>query len=151
MTTTTVPASTVLASRPVWLISALAGGAAAIATEIYGLAARATGVPMVAGNIGASVAEPITVGMFAMGTATCLFFGTVLAVLLARYARRPARTYLRTTIALTVLSLVAPCLAGATAAPTKLMLALAHIIAALIVIPLVTRRLRQVPGRGNGR
>jgi hypothetical protein len=147
VTTTTVPSTDVLATRPVWLVSVLAGLAAAIATELYGLAAGAVGVPMVAGNIGASVSEPITIGMFAMGTATAVFWGTILAVLLARYARRPARTYRWTTIALTAVSMAGPYLAGATANSTKLMLALAHIVAAAIVIPIVTRRLNHAPAR----
>ncbi|MET8912642.1 DUF6069 family protein [Micromonospora sp. NPDC004551] len=132
-----------------WLVSVLAGLAAATATELYGLAARAVGVPMEAGNIGASVSGPITTGMFAMGTAVSVFWGTILAVLLARCARHPARTYLWTTIALTTVSMAGPYLAGATATSTKLMLALAHIVAAAIVIPVVTRRLSHAPGRGQ--
>ncbi|MFE9689524.1 DUF6069 family protein [Micromonospora sp. NPDC005806] len=154
MSTSTAPSTGIRAARPVWLISVLAGLAAAIATELYGLAARAAGVPMAAGNVGASVPGPITIGMFAMGTATAVFWGTILAVLLARYARRPARAYRWTTVALTAVSMAGPCLAGATATATKLMLALAHIIAAAIVIPVVSRRLghaphpvRAVPGR----
>jgi Family of unknown function (DUF6069) len=130
--------------RPVWLVSTLAGLAAAVATEAYGLAARAAGVPMEAGNVGASVAEPVTVGMFAMGTLICTFWGTVLAVLLARFARRPARAYLRVSVALTVVSLAFPLSAGATATSTRLMLAVAHLVAAAIVIPTVTRRLTAV-------
>ncbi|SIR86775.1 DUF6069 family protein [Micromonospora avicenniae] len=147
MGSTPIPSTDVLATRPVWLVSVLAGLAAAIATELYGLAARAVGIPMVAGNIGASVPGPITTGMFAMGTVTSVFWGTILAVLLARYSRRPARTYLWTTIALTAVSMAGPYLAGATAASTKVMLALAHIVAAAIVIPLVSSRLSHVPGR----
>lgn len=131
--------------RPVWLASALAGLAAALATELYGLAARAAGVAMEAGNIGARTAEPITVGMFAMGTLICAFWGTVLAVLLARWAARPARTYLQVAAALAALSLVGPLAAGDTAVSTKLMLVAAHVLAAAIVIPAVTRRLRVVP------
>lgn len=134
----------VTAGRPVWMVSALAGVAAAAATEAYGLAARVAGIPMEAGNAGASTAEPVTVGMFAMGTLICTFWGTVLAVLLARFARRPARAYLGATVALAVVSLAFPLSAGATATSTKLMLAVAHLVAAAIVIPAVTRRLTAV-------
>lgn len=130
-----------LRSRPVWLVSVLAGLAAAGATELYGVAASAVDIPMSAGNIGASTSQPITVGMFAMGTLTCVFWGTVLAVLLGRYASRPARAYVWATVALTVGSLAGPLLAGDTATSTKLMLAVAHLIAAAIVIPIVARRL----------
>jgi hypothetical protein len=139
----------VTSARPVWMVSALAGLTAAAATEAYGLAARAAGIPMEAGNAGASAAEPITVGMFAMGTLICAFWGTVLAVVFARFARRPARAYLRVTVALAAVSLAFPLSAGATATSTKLMLAVAHVLAAAIVIPAVARRLTVVhrPGR----
>jgi Family of unknown function (DUF6069) len=141
---TTTATSTATTSVPVWLVSALAGLAAAVATELYGLAARAVGIPMRAGSIGASIAEPISFGMFAMGTLICVFWGTILAVILARFASRPAAVYLWITVMLAALSLAGPFGAGATALSTKLMLALAHVLAAAIVIPAVTRRLSQV-------
>jgi heme A synthase len=149
--TTDAPVVNALRTRPVWLVSALAGLTAAAATELYGLAARAVGIPMVAGNIGATTSGPITVGMFAMGTLICTFWGTVLAVLLARYATRPARAYAWATVALTVVSLAGPFGAGDTATSTKLMLAVAHLLAAGIVIPTVTRRLSHAPGRRGRR
>jgi hypothetical protein len=130
-----------LTNRPVWLVGAVAGVAASAATEAYGLAARAVGVPMSAGSVGAPSAGPITFGMFAMGTVICTFWGTVLAVLLARYAKQPARVFLWTAGCLTVVSLLAPVFAAHTAVPTKVMLSVAHLVAAAIVIPLVTRRL----------
>lgn len=142
MTTTTAAAR--LTTVPVWGVSVLAGIAAAAATELYGLAARAIGIPMRAGSIGASAAEPISPGMFAFGTFTSVFWGTILAVILARFASRPAKAYLWTTVALTALSLAGPLAAGATAWPTKIMLSLAHILAAVIVIAVVTRRLSHV-------
>lgn len=135
-----------LLSRPVWLVSAAAGLVAAVATEAYGLAARGFGIPMAAGTPGAHSAQPITVGMFAMGTLICTFWGTVIAVLLARFAKHPARTYLRITVALTVLSLADPLAAGGdTALSTRLMLCVAHLIAAAIIIPVVFRRLASSP------
>jgi hypothetical protein len=146
MDTITAPAQ-LLSGRPIWLVSALAGLAGAAATELYGLAARAVGIPMSAGNIGASAAQPITVGMFAMGTLICTFWGTVLAVLLARYAARPARSFVQISVALTAVSLAAPLLAAHTATSTKLMLALGHLLAAAIIIPIVTRRLSHAAGR----
>jgi hypothetical protein len=141
----------VVAGRPVWLVSAAAGLTAAAATEVYGLAARAAGVPMEAGSVGASTAEPINVGMFAMGTLISTFWGTILAVLLARWATRPARAYLWATVALTALSLVGPLGAGDTAAATKVMLAVAHLIAAAIVVPTVAHRLTSAHPRVRAR
>lgn len=72
---------------------------------------------------------------------------SALAVILARFAARPAKIYLWVTVGLTALSLGGPLAAGATAWSTKLMLALAHLLAAMIVIPSVTRRLSQVTRR----
>ena len=135
------------AARPIWLVSAAVTTAAAVATELYGLAARAIGVPMTAGDPGGTVATPITIGMFAMAVLISLFWGTILAIALARYARHPARTYLRATLALTGLSLAGPLAAGDTAIATKLMLGGAHLLAAAIVIPVLTRRLALAPGR----
>jgi hypothetical protein len=135
------PTLTTALSRPVWQVSALAGLIAAVATEVYGLVARAAGVPMAAAGLGSAKATPITVGMFAMGTLICTFWGTVLALALARYTARPARIYVRVTIALTALSLAIPLSAADTTLATRLTLAAAHLIAAAIIIPLVTRRL----------
>ena len=146
-TSSTAPAGTARRTRPIWLVGAVAGLTAAVATELYGLAARATDIPMEAGNPGAAHADPVLVGMFAMGTVICTFWGTLLAVLLARYAKRPARTFVWATVALTALSLVSPLAAGHTATSTKLMLAGAHLIAAAIVIPVLARRLDHAAGR----
>lgn len=131
---------------PVSLVSALSVLAAAVATEAYGLVVGALGVPMAAGSVAETAASPITVGMFAMGCLVCGFWGTVLAVLFARFARRPARTYLVTTLVLLAVSLVFP-LAGIGALSTRVALAFAHLIAAAIIIPAVTRRLARRPER----
>jgi hypothetical protein len=145
MTTTTLPDTRTATRRwPVWLTAVTAAVVAAVTTELYGLVARAAGIPMSAGSVGADRAGPIVVGNFAMGVAICCFWGTLLAVLLARFARRPARTWLVCTVALTALSLAGPAAAAHTALSTKLMLMLAHLIAAAIVIPVVARRLAAV-------
>lgn len=132
--------------RPVSLVGAAAGTAAAVATELLALSARALGVPMAAGNIGEEVASPLPPAAFAMGTLTCVFYGTILAMVLARFARRPSRTFLRVALVLTALSLLAPAAAPAALA-TKLVLGVAHLLAAAIVIPPLSRRLRRVHPR----
>ncbi len=138
--------STITATRPrsvpVVLVGLAAGVAASVATEVYGLLARAAGVPMAAAGLGARHAGPITVGMFAMGTLICTFWGTVLAVLLARFAARPAGTFTASALVLTAVSLYAPLSAADTALSTRLVLAVAHVLAAAIVIPALARRLR---------
>ena len=127
--------------RPVWVVSAAASAVALVVTELYGLAARLAGVPMSAAGFGQAKAGPVTAASFAMGVVICAFWGTVLAVVIARFASRPARVYLIATIALTAVSLFAPLSAADTATSTKLTLAAGHILAAAIIIPPVTRRL----------
>ena len=136
----TAPAIKVTA-RPVWLTSTLAFLVAAIATELYGLVARAAGIPMAAGNPGGDVATPITVGMFAMATALVGIVATILAGRNRPVRQQSGRHYLRTTVVLAAVSCAAPMSAGDTALSTKLMLCGGHVIAAAIVIPIVTRRL----------
>ena len=130
-----------------WRVNYLAALAASVAVEAWGLAARATAVPMRAAGLGAHHATPITVGMFAMGTMVVTFWFTFALVPIARFARHPRRAYLRTALPLLAASLLAasllvPATAADTAASTKLVLAAAHLIAGAIIVPVVARRLR---------
>ncbi|GAB3987018.1 hypothetical protein GCM10029978_104010 [Actinoallomurus acanthiterrae] len=133
-----------LARRPVWQVGYLSGLAASVAVEIWGLAARAAGVPMRAAGLGSHHATPITVGMFAMGTMVVTFWFTFAVILMARFAKNPRRTYLRATLPLLALSLAPPLTAADTALSTKLTLAAAHLVAGAIIIPAVARRLSRV-------
>jgi hypothetical protein len=83
---------------------------------------------------------PIPVTGFGVLTAGFSLIGLVLAVALARWARRPQRTFVRTTVVLTALSLVPDAIADAGSA-TKALLMLTHLVAAAIVVPAVARRL----------
>jgi len=83
---------------------------------------------------------PIPAFGFAVLTAIFSVVGLVLALVLARLARRPRAAFVRTTLVLTALSLVPDVLADATAA-TKVLLMLTHVVAAAIVIPAIARRL----------
>lgn len=145
MDATQSPASaasrSLLATSPVWLVGVLAAVAAAIVTELFALGARALGVPMAAASPGAGPAAPIPPGGFAVATLIWAVVGIVLAVVLAWRARRPARTFVVTTVVLTVLSLIPPALATDTATSTKFVLALSHLVAAAVFIPLLTVRL----------
>lgn len=100
----------------------------------------AAGVPLRAAAFGAHTATQVNAGWLAFGVALGTFWGTVLAVILARSAARPARAFLATTLPLLALSLTGPLTAHATAA-TRVTLACCHLIAAAIIIPAVTRRL----------
>ena len=130
-----------LARRPLWQVCYLAGLAASVVVEMWGLAARAVGVPMRAAGTGSHHATPVTVGMFAMGTMVVTFWFTFAVILMARFAENPRRTYLRTALPLLALSLAVPVTAADTAVSTKLTLAAAHLIAGAIIIPVVARRL----------
>ena len=139
-TTTSHPKpATAAPARVLWAAGAKAALLGALAAEAVGGIARAVGVPMQAGGLGASRAEAIGVGAFATGTFFNLVVGTLLAAALVRWARHPERTFVRTAVALTVLSFVPVLLAGHTAASTKVTLALAHVVVALIAIPMLRR------------
>ncbi|TQS43033.1 DUF6069 family protein [Cryptosporangium phraense] len=109
--------------------------AAGLATPAVAAAGQAAGVSLDVSG------APIPVAGFATLTVLFSIVGVVLAAVLARYARRPRRTFVRTTAVLTALSFVPDVLADA-APSTKALLMLTHVVAALIVIPAVARRLR---------
>ncbi|MEU0388760.1 DUF6069 family protein [Streptomyces chartreusis] len=133
-----------LSTRPVWLVGVLAALAGAVVTEAFALVARAAGVPMEAASPGAKEAAEIPVGGFGGGVVFWSVAGIVLAVVLARWAGRPARTFTVTTVVLTAVSLVGPAVAPHTATSTQIVLALSHLVAAAVIIPLVARRLSHV-------
>ncbi|GAA3455945.1 DUF6069 family protein [Dactylosporangium matsuzakiense] len=138
MTTTANPTRTATTPRTrigaVLATGALATIAASAATTAVAAAGNAAGISLdVAG-------APIPVSGFGMLTAVFSLIGVALAATLARFARRPRRTFVRTTVALTVLSLVPDVLADAAPA-TKALLMLTHLVAAAIVVPVVARRL----------
>lgn len=130
-----------LVTWPVLLVGVLAAVVAAAVTELFALVAGALGVPMEAASGGATEAVPIPPGGFAGAVLMWSVVGIILAVVLARWAKRPARTFVVTTVVLTVLSLIGPALATHTATSTKIVLALAHLVAAAVVIPLLAIRL----------
>jgi hypothetical protein len=111
-----------------------AAAVAAVATATVAAAGEFAGISLVVG------AAPIPVSGFAVLTAIFSVVGLVLALILTRTVRRPRTVFVRTTIVLTALSLVPDVAADATAA-TKMLLMLAHLVAAAIVIPAITRRL----------
>jgi hypothetical protein len=142
--TSAASSASFLARRPVWQVSYLAGLAASVAVEAWGLAARAAGVPMRAAGLGSHHATSVTVGMFAMGTMVVTFWFTFAVVLMARFSKNPRRTYLRTALPLLALSLAVPLTAADTPISTRLTLAAAHLIAGAVIIPVLARRLARL-------
>jgi hypothetical protein len=107
---------------------------AGAATAAIAAAGEFAGISLVVGG------APIPVSGFATLTVIFSVAGLVLAVVLARWARRPRTAFVRATLVLTVLSLVPDVLVGASVA-TKVLLMVAHVVAAAIVIPAIARRL----------
>lgn len=107
---------------------------ASIATSTVAALGQAAGVGLEVGG------EPIPVLGFASLTAVFSLVGLVLAAVLARVAAHPRTAFVRTTVVLTVLSLVPDLLADASSS-TKALLMTTHLVAALIVVPAVARRL----------
>ncbi len=134
-----------VAARPVWLVTILAVLAGAVVTELFALVTRAAGVPMEAASPGEEKAAAIPVGGFAGGVVFWAIAGIVLAIALARWAKRPARTWVITTTVLTVLSLAGPAMATHTAVSTQIVLALSHLVAAAVIVPLIAHRLSHLP------
>jgi heme A synthase len=91
--------------------------------------------------MGAGHADPITPASFSIGVVLCTAVGTVLATVLARRAADPARAFLRTALVLTVVSLVFPLTATHTVTATRLTLALGHVVAAALIIPILVSSL----------
>lgn len=123
--------------------SAVAGAVAAAAAYVYGAIAQAVEGKLSAGDPGASHAVPIPPSGFAIGVLMCVAMGAVVALGIARWAASPVRTWVRTSVALTAVSLVPPLLASHTDESTRLTLAGCHVVAALIVIPIVARQLNR--------
>jgi len=110
-----------------------------------GFAAAAANVAVVAGarQFGTSVEikdEAIPLLGFAQVTLFAAIIGIGLAAVFARRARRPRHTFVVTTVMLSALSMVPPAIIDADVA-TKLVLWLTHVVAAVIVIPAIARRL----------
>lgn len=120
--------------RPrLWTVGLAAGVAAAAATTATATAAHAAGVPLTIQG------EAIP----ALGYAQLTLVGAVLGILLARLARRfahPRPMFVRITVALTALSVVPDVLVDATVA-SRLVLAATHLVAAVIIVPALARRL----------
>ena len=142
ITSTTFAPQTTTGRSPIRRVlggSAVGAAAGAVVLFGYGAAAVAAHGPMHVGSPGETT--PITAASFAIGVLFSSFFGIVLAVALARWAKHPARTFQRVAIVLTVVSLWAPFTAQTDDA-TRFLLAGGHVVAAFVVIPVIVRSLR---------
>lgn len=146
-TTGTTPTSTdpVRSARrvrrvPVGVHAFAAAIVGAVVTGAFEALTRAVGVPYEFAFPGA---EPATMPVSGLFFAVLEFgvVGAILAACFARWASRPRAAWRRTTVTLTVVSLVPSLVAASTSYSTNVALAVSHLIAAAVIIPLVARRL----------
>lgn len=120
--------------RAIWGTTALCGGLAAAATTAVAAVADAAGVSFEIDG----AAIPLL--GFTQLTLVGALLGGIIATVLARWARRPARTFVATTGVLTLLSLVPDVTFGFDVA-SALVLMTIHLLAAAIIVPAVASRL----------
>ncbi|MDI2125223.1 DUF6069 family protein [Yinghuangia seranimata] len=137
----TVPARTAVPVKTLLRTSATALVLGAAAAEAVSLTARAFDVPLRSSGFGDGAAETIPVGGFALATLMYGLIGVALAFALRRWAKTPARTFTRVCVALTALSFVPLPVVNHTATSTRIVLALTHIAAAVVIVPMIARRL----------
>jgi hypothetical protein len=125
----------------------LSGLVAAAATTLVAVIAKAADVPLRAAPRSADAGEAIPMSGYAFGTLMSVAVGIIVALVLRRFAKRPARTFTVVTVALTVLSFLGPITTGHATTATRVVLELTHVVAAVIVIPAMARTL---PARKAG-
>ena len=130
--TTTTTSNMVV--RPLWKAALGAGAAAASATTLVAAVASAAGV-----SFESAPGEAIPLLGFAQLTLIASAFGLLIARL-ARRAAHPRSMFVRTTAALTALSVV-PDFTVPFDTASRVALVITHVVAAVIVIPVLARRL----------
>ena len=110
---------------------------AMVATTLAAALARSAGVELEVPDGGETIPLPgiaVVTGFFSL-------VGAVIAAALLRWSAHPAERFVQTALSLTLVSLVPPLVSGAAPA-TVIVLAALHLIAAAVMIPLVSPSLR---------
>jgi Family of unknown function (DUF6069) len=126
------------APRSLVRVGLVAGVLGATAATAVAVVAKAAGVPMLAAPHGAAAGKAIPMWGFATATLLSVAVGVVLAAAVARWILRPVRAFVAVTIALTLVSFFGPISTGHATTATRLVLALTHVAAAAIAIPMLT-------------
>lgn len=142
--TTTTSRGQFAARIPVWLVSVTAVVVGALVTGVYEFAARAIGVPFNVALPGTGV-EPAAIPEtgLAWAVAELGLIGIIIAVCLARFAKRPRSTWKRTAWTLTALSMVPSLIAVTDSYATNIMLVISHLVAAAVIVPAIAARLAE--------
>lgn len=131
-------------TAPIWKVGLATALVAGVAAEIFGRLGQAAGAEMKTPPLGGDEAESIFIGGFIVAAIFNVVLGILLAMLLAWKASAPAKLWVIITPILTVLSFANPIMAENTTTPTKWVLALSHVVVAVIVIPTIYLRLAEL-------
>jgi hypothetical protein len=112
---------------------------AGVVNTVIALIAKAADVPMQVKGFGADVREDIPVYAYFVSTVFASVLGIALALLMKRFGKTQ-RSFMIVAGVLAGLSLLSPLFADATTA-TKVVLEVTHIVAAVIIIPVLARLL----------
>ena len=115
--------------------------AAMAATTLAAALAQAVGVDFEIPDGGESIPLP----GFATMTGFFSVVGVVIALALLRWSARPTERFVRTAVSLTAISLVPPLISGANAGTTTTLVGL-HLVAATVMITVLTQSLRARTG-----
>jgi predicted membrane channel-forming protein YqfA (hemolysin III family) len=100
-------------------------------------------IPMRLAPSAGGAAEDIPMAGFVSLTLASAAVGILLALALARYVTRPARTFVVVSGVLTVVSFAGPITAHQATTATRVVLGLTHVVAAAVILPAVASRLPQ--------
>ena len=135
--TATTNSPTTVDRRAIWRAGGFAAVGAAVANLVVVVIARAADVSLEVTQMGADTREELPIVLFAIASVVGGLIGIGLAQLLA--ARRQARRrFVVIGIVGTVLSFISPIAADADAG-TKVVLALTHVVAAAVILPMLAR------------
>jgi hypothetical protein len=133
--TTTASAATATRRHPVRRAALVSGAAAAVATTAVAAGAHTAGVPLEIEG------EMIPLVGFAQMTLLGAVLGGLIAAGLNRFTARARRWFVPVAIVLTILSCL-PSVAFPPDTATKVMLVAIHMIAAVVIVPVLARQTR---------
>jgi hypothetical protein len=144
---TSSPARARFSTRPLWQVGAAAGVVATAAVALVAAVAKAADVPLEVASSSSAAPEVIPTFGFVTIMLVSAAAGIVLAMALARWAKRPARTFTIVALVLTAASFVLPHTTQNATTATRLVLDLTHVVGAAIVIPALASALAARPAR----
>lgn len=126
--------------RRMWAVGALAAAVSSLVVIALVAIADAAGVPMEVAENSTKTPEQIPLLGYASVIVGSTVVGLLIATALARWARRPRRTFVIAAVVLTAVSFAFPATTTATTA-TKVVLEATHLIPAALIIPVIAAHL----------